>query len=164
MSDNPALAAAIDRGSPVIPVFIWAPEEEGSWRPGAASQWWLGQSLAALKAELEKRGSRLIIRRDPTGAALNDILAESGSSAVFWNRRYEPAAVARDRKLKCELRERGIAAESFNGSLLFEPWTIRNSSGQPFQVFTAFWRACLTKSVAPPFNDAPIFPANIESK
>jgi deoxyribodipyrimidine photo-lyase len=155
MSDNPALAAAIDRGSPVIPVFIWAPEEEGSWRPGAASQWWLGQSLSALKAELEKRGSRLIIRRGPTCAALNDILAESGSSAVFWNRRYEPAAVARDRKLKCELRERGIAAESFNGSLLFEPWTIRNSSGQPFHVFSAFWRACLTKSVAPAFKDAP---------
>ena len=80
MSDNPALAAAIDRGSPVIPVFIWAPEEEGSWRPGAASQWWLGQSLAALKAELEKRGSRLIIRRDPTGAALK----------IFWRNQARP--------------------------------------------------------------------------
>ena len=155
LSDNPALAAAVERGSPVIPVFIWAPEEEGDWRPGAASQWWLSRSLAALNAELEKRGSRLIIRRGPTGKALNDLLAESGATAVCWNRRYEPAAVARDAALKSHLRERGIATESFNGNLLFEPWTIRNGSGQPFRVFTAFWRASLTKPVAPPSKDAP---------
>ena len=155
LSDNPALAAAIDRGSPVIPVFIWAPEEEGAWPPGAASRWWLRRSLAALNAEFEKRGSRLIIRRGPTGKALNDLLAESGASAVFWNRRYESATVARDADLKSQLRERGIATESFNGNLLFEPWTIRNGSGQHFRVFTAFWRACLNKSVAPPSKDAP---------
>jgi len=52
LSDNAALTAAVDRGGPVIPVFIWAPEDEGSWRPGAASQWWLNRSLAALSAEL----------------------------------------------------------------------------------------------------------------
>ena len=155
LSDNPAVAAAVDRSCPVIPVFIWAPEEEGHWRPGAASQWWLDRSLAALGAELGKRGLRLIIRRGPTGTALNDLITESGASAVFWNRRYEPAAVARDLELKSMLRERGIAAESFNGSLLFEPWMIRNACGQPFHVFTAFWRACLIRPVAAPFKDAP---------
>jgi len=155
LSDNPALAAAVDRGSPVIPVFIWAPEEEGAWRPGAASQWWLRRSLAALGADLEKRRSRLIIRRGPTGKALNDLLADSGASTVFWNRRYEPAAVVRDADLKSQLRQHGIGTESFKGNLLFEPWTIQNGSGHPFRVFTAFWRACLTKPVAPPSKDAP---------
>jgi deoxyribodipyrimidine photo-lyase len=155
LSDNPALAAAIERGGPVIPVFIWAPEEEGAWRPGAASQWWLRRSLAALGEDLQKRGSRLIIRRGPSGKALNDLLAESGAATIFWNRRYDPAAVARDADLKLQLRACGIAAESFNGNLLFEPWTIRNGSGQPFRVFTAYWRACLTRSVAPPAQDAP---------
>ena len=48
-------------------------------------------------------------------------MAESGATAVFWNRRYEPAAVARDSQLKSKLREHGLLAESFNGSLLFEP-------------------------------------------
>jgi deoxyribodipyrimidine photo-lyase len=155
LSDNPALAAAVERGSSLIPVFIWAPEEEGSWRAGAASEWWLGRSLAALNAELEKRGSRLIIRRGPTGRALNDLLAESGASALFWNRRYEPAGVARDRELKSKLRESGITVESFNGNLLFEPWMIRNAKGQPFRVFTAFRRACLNNSLAPPSKDPP---------
>ena len=56
-------------------------------------------------------------------------MAESGATAVFWNRRYEPTAVARDSVLELKLREHGLLAESFNGSLLFEPGTIRNQSG-----------------------------------
>ena len=155
LSDNPALAAALDRRGPVIPVFIWAPEEEGDWPPGAASRWWLHHSLASLSAELEKRGSRLIIRRGPTAAALSGLVADSGACAVMWNRRYEPAAVARDREVKSKLRESGVTAESFNGSLLFEPWTIRNSSEQPFRVFTPFWRSCLSKPLTPVCEDAP---------
>ena len=155
LSDNPAMAAAVERRSPVIPVFLWAPEEEGAWPPGAASRWWLGRSLAKLGAQLENRGSRLIVRRGPAAEALSRLVAETGATAVFWNRRYEPAAAARDSDVESNLRERGLLAESFNGSLLFEPWTIRNQNGQPFQVFTAFWRACLTKPTTPPSKNAP---------
>ncbi|MGO9096820.1 MAG: cryptochrome/photolyase family protein [Bryobacteraceae bacterium] len=155
LSDNPAVAAAVEQRSPLIPVFVWAPEEEGAWPPGAASRWWLGRSLARLSEELEHRGSLLIIRRGPTAEAISRLAAESGATAVFWNRRYEPAAVARDSQVKSKLRERGLLAESFNGSLLSEPETILNRSGQPFRVFTAFWRACLTKLATPASKDAP---------
>jgi deoxyribodipyrimidine photo-lyase len=155
LSDNPALAAAIERKSPVIPVYVWAPEEEGTWPPGAASKWWLDRSLADLRAALQLRGSRLIIRRGPTEKALCSLATETGATAVLWNRRYEPAAVARDSNVKSKLLARGLLAESFNGSLLFEPWTIRNQAGKPFRVFTAFWRACLAKPVPPRSADAP---------
>lgn len=33
--DNPALVAALQAAKNVIPVFIWAPEEEGQFQPGA---------------------------------------------------------------------------------------------------------------------------------
>ena len=155
LADNPALAAAVERGRPVIPVYIWAPEEEGAWPPGAASKWWLGRSLAALSADLEKRGSRLIVRQGPAEEAIARLLAETGAGAVFWNRRYEPAVVARDARVKSSLRARGVVAESFNGSLLFEPWSIANQAGKPFRVFTAYWRACMSHSLAPPAGDAP---------
>ncbi len=155
LSDNPALAAALKRKSPVIPVYVWAPEEEGAWPPGAASKWWLDRSLADLGAALEQRGSRLIIRQGPSEEALTSLAMETGAAAVFWNRRYEPAAVARDSDVKSKLLAHGLLAESFNGGLLFEPWTIRNQSGQPFRVFTAFWRACLAKPVPAASKDAP---------
>jgi deoxyribodipyrimidine photo-lyase len=149
--DNPALLAAVRRGGPVIPVFIWAPEEEGDWPPGAASRWWLHQSLKHLDASLRQLGSRLIIHRGPTLDVIRELVKATGSDSVFWNRRYEPTAIKRDSRVKATLQGAGLIAESFNGSLLFEPWTIQTKQGRPYQVFTAFWKACL----AQPPPDAP---------
>ena len=64
LRDNPALDAAVKRGA-VVPVYIWSPEEEGDWPPGAASRWWLHQSLQALDASLRERGSQLILAEGP---------------------------------------------------------------------------------------------------
>ena len=150
LADNPALLAAARCGGPVIPVFIWAPEEEGNWPPGAASCWWLHQSLRQLDASLRQLGSRLIIRRGPTLDAIRDLLQTTGSGAVFWNRRYEPAAIERDSRVKAFLQKGGWTAESFNGSLLFEPWTIHTQQSQPYQVFTPFWKACLPQPAPEP--------------
>lgn len=149
LADNPALLAAVQRGGAVAPVFIWAPEEEGDWPPGAASRWWLHQSLAALARRLDRLGARLILRRGPTLATLRALVAETGAGAVFWNRRYEPAVINRDATVQEALREDGCDAASFNAALLHEPWTIANRAGRPFQVFTPFWRTCLA-AVAPP--------------
>ncbi len=145
LADNLALAAAAKRGGPVVPAFIWAPEEEGDWSPGSASRWWLHQSLTSLHANLQELGSRLVIRRGSTLAELSALAKEVGANAVFWNRRYEPAIIARDAEIKTALRDEGIEAESFNAALLHEPWTIQNQSGKPFQVFTPFWRNCLAQ-------------------
>ena len=112
LSDNPALLAALRHGGPVIPVFIWAPEEEGRWQPGAASRWWLHQSLTQLDASLRQRGSRLIVREGPTLETLRGLLDETGATAVFWNRRYEPAIAARDRnRVKVSLQKDGQSVE-----------------------------------------------------
>jgi deoxyribodipyrimidine photo-lyase len=145
LADNPALATAEKRGGPVVPVFIWSPEEEGAWPPGAASRWWLHQSLAALDDHLLAIGSRLVIRRGPALESLRALAKETGAGAVLWNRRFEPAIIARDANVKKSLRSDGIEAESFNAALLHEPWTIQNQSRKPFQVFTPFWRHCLAR-------------------
>jgi deoxyribodipyrimidine photo-lyase len=148
LADNPALLAAAQRGGPVIPVFVWAPEEEGGWAPGAASRWWLHQSLASLAAELEACGSRLILRRGSSRAVLEQVLAEAGADAVFWSRRTEPALAARDERVRAHLAARGITAAAFAGQLLFEPDEVRTQAGTPFQVFTPFWKAC--QALPPP--------------
>ena len=74
LSDNPALAAAIGRNEPVIPLFIHSPQDEGEWPQGAASNWWLHHSLESLSADLDKAGSKLIIRRGSAAAVLEKIL------------------------------------------------------------------------------------------
>ena len=144
LANNPALCAAIKAGGAVIPLFIWSPEEESPWSPGRASNWWLHQSLAALDAQLRRAGSRLVFRRGPALETLLALGQETGATAVFWNRRYEPALIARDARIKDALRAAGWKAESCNAALLHEPWTVQNKSGRPFQVFTPFWKHCLT--------------------
>ncbi|MFO0003318.1 MAG: deoxyribodipyrimidine photo-lyase, partial [bacterium] len=72
LEDNPALAAAAARGA-VVPAFIWAPEEEAPWEPGAASRWWLHRSLESLATSLAKAGAPLVIRRGPTLEALREL-------------------------------------------------------------------------------------------
>ena len=143
LADNPALLAAVSRGGPVAPVFIWSPDEEGDWRPGAASNWWLHQSLSALARDLEAKGSRLVIRRGPTGEALTRLVKETNARAVFWNRRYEPDVRERDEELASMLGSEGVEVATFNAALLAEPGEIETKQGKPFRVFTPFWKACL---------------------
>src|SRR5690242_1958797 len=94
LQDNPALHAATKRDGAVIPVYIWSPEDEGDWPPGAALRWWLHQSLRALDDSLRKRGSRLILAQGRTTKALTALVEKTNATAVYWNRRYEPAARA----------------------------------------------------------------------
>ena len=150
LQDNPALAAAMGGGAPVVPVYIWDAEGEGRWSAGGASRWWLHHSLAALDGALRERGLRLILVRGESRTVLRDLIKRTGATAVYWNRRYEPATIARDKKFKAELLATGVEAKSFNAALLFEPHTVKNKSGGPFQVFTPYWRHCQTLAVEEP--------------
>ena len=143
LADNPALQAACRRGGPVVPVFVWAPEEEGAWRPGGASRWWLQQSLGQLAGQFRAADAELVIRRGASLAELLRVAKATGARAVFWNRRYEPAVMARDREVEAALRAAGLQTESCNGALLHEPGSVRNQAGRSFQVFTPFWKTCL---------------------
>lgn len=151
LDDHPALAAAKAAGGPIVPVFVWHPEEEGSWAPASASKWWLHRSLRVLDEQLRQHGSRLIIRRGPAAMVLKCLAKETGANRVFWCRRYEPAVIARDTAVKTALRDSGLRVESFNGSLLVEPWEVKTKQGSPFQVFTPFWKSiALTAGFDPP--------------
>ncbi len=140
MSDNPALTAACARGAPVVCLYVL--DEGGDWPMGAASRWWLHHSLKALAATLQTSGVSLVLRQGPGAAVIEDLAAETGAGAIFWNRCYEPSAVARDTLVKERLRRRGLEARSFNANLMREPWEIKTKSGEPYKVFSDYWRAC----------------------
>ncbi len=143
--DNPALSEAVKRGGPVVPVYVYAPQEEGDSAPGAASRYWLHRSLKSLQETLEKAGSRLIVRRGNSREELEAVARSVDAGAVFWNRRYEPGITRRDESIKRVFEERGLEVRSFNGSLLLEPWEVTTRQGEPYKVFTPFWKACLEK-------------------
>jgi deoxyribodipyrimidine photo-lyase len=143
LDDNPALLAAIAERGPVLPAYIWAPEGDGDWPPGAASRWWLHHSLADLDTKLRKLGSRLILRRGPAIDVLQKLVRETGATDVFWNERYEPAAQKVSAAVEKAFENVGVGTNGFHGSLLFDPAGVLNQSRRPFQVFTPYWNACL---------------------
>lgn len=140
LSDNPALHAALGAGHSVVPVYVHAPDEEAPWAPGAATRWWLHHSLNALNQSLRALGSGLTVLRGNTLKSLQGLIESTGAVAVYWNRLYDPALMQRDAAIKESLRTRGVHAESHAGHLLAEPFEIRNGSGEPYRVFTPFWR------------------------
>ncbi|MGF1449671.1 MAG: cryptochrome/photolyase family protein [Opitutales bacterium] len=150
LEDNSALQAAIKRGEPIVPVYIWAPEEEGEWPLGAAAQWWLHQALEDLASKFTDAGLTLILRKGESLKMLRELAEETGAGAVFWNRRYEPVIRERDGKIKKALGDDGMEARSFQSHVIFEPHSIENKSGKPFQVFSPFWRACQTHDFPEP--------------
>lgn len=155
LADNPALTAAVERGGPIIPVYIWSPDDGQPWNVASASRWWLHHSLASLDRDLHQHKSRLIVRLGDPVSEIPKLLKESSASAVFWNRVYEPAHIARDKEIKQSLQADGIEVHSCNGSLLHEPWQVKTGSGTPYKVFTPFSRACLARGEPDEPLDAP---------
>jgi deoxyribodipyrimidine photo-lyase len=143
LHDNLALIAAARRGGPVIPVYIWSPAEEGDWPPGAASKWWLHQSLRELDASLRKRGSRLIIARGAALEVLHRLASRAKADAVHFNERYEPYAITVSKAVRGGLEQGGVEVRGFNSSLLVEPDALLNLSGAPYRVYSAYRRRML---------------------
>ena len=139
ITDHPALNAALKTG-PTVALYIL--DDAMPWAPGGASRWWLHHSLASLRAELAGLNIPLILRRGDSTEQLNDVAHALGATHVFWSRCYEPHAIERDKTIKADLTARGLVVESHSASLLHEPWTIKNQTGNFYRVYTPFSKAC----------------------
>ncbi|GAB1479534.1 DNA photolyase PhrA [Paracoccaceae bacterium] len=146
LDDLPMLAAALQSGRPLLPVFVLDDETRAL---GAASLLRLDLALAAFAGRLAAVGSRLILRRGPALEVLQRLVAETGAAGVLWTRGYDPASKARDSAVKAALRAQGLQAESHPGFLLHEPWALQTGQGGPYRVFTPFWKALRLLPVAP---------------
>ncbi|MGO4690218.1 cryptochrome/photolyase family protein [Glaciibacter sp. 2TAF33] len=144
LADNPALAAAVARGAPVVVVYVLDEESPGIRLLGGANRWWLHHSLNALAHSIGDLGGRLLLRRGSAAVEIPRLVTETDAAVVYWNRRYG-ASREIDADLKVALRAEGVEVSSFQANLLFEPWTVTTGAGSPFRVFTPFWRACLER-------------------
>jgi hypothetical protein len=107
LQDHPALAAAIATGLPVVPVFVWPPESEAAdYAPGAASRWWLHQSLSRLDYFPIRLGDRyrdrlcMDIQTQKSYLFLHDrFLSACGSELCFFESRPNPRPAHWNRSL-----------------------------------------------------------------
>lgn len=138
LSDNPSLFNASSAGS-VVPVYIF--DDVITSKIGAASKVWLFHSLTALNDEL---GGKLLVYRGNPERILLDLIKKYSITQVNWNRCYEPLNIKRDTQIKQILTKQKIQVNTFNGSLLWEPWSVLKADGSPYRVFTPFfYKGCL---------------------
>lgn len=142
--DNPGLVAAAASGA-VVPVFIF---DDTVADLGAAPKWRMGLGLAHLIARIEALGGRVVLRSGAASEVLLELAKEVGAGGVYWNRLYDKAAIARDTAVKSALKTAGIQAQSSNGHLCFEPWTVETKTGGYYKVYTPFWNTVRARGVA----------------
>lgn len=147
LSDHTALDAASRTGQPVIPVFI---RDSSVDDLSAAPKWRLGLGLQRFQKTLEQLGSRLTLRSGPALEVLQSLIRDTGATAVYWSRLYDPDGVSRDTGVKAALKQDGITAKSFGGHLLFEPWTVETKTGGYYRVYTPFWNMVKARDVEAP--------------
>ena len=158
LADNPAQNAAANKGS-VLPIYILDDQNSRNNRMGEASRWWLHCSLLELDKSLN--GNLCIFKGDPK-KIIAELATAINATGIFWNRCYEPWRISRDKLIKADLIAKGINVESYNGSLLWEPWDVLKTDNTPYKVFTPFYRkGCL--NAGSPRQPLPI-PKNLRTK
>jgi deoxyribodipyrimidine photo-lyase len=140
LADHEPLAAA-RAGGEVVPLFVldphfFAPDRAARLAPRMQ---FLLASLAELEASIAAAGSRLLVVPGRSVEVVPRLARELRCDRVVAHRWTEPFARERDRRVAAGLG--AIPLELFEGETLAPPETLRNGSGQPFVVYSAFARA-----------------------
>ncbi len=139
MTDNQALAAALAASDRVVPTFVIDPRLLESQVVGAKRLAFLFAGLRSLDADLQARGSRLIVRRGDPVEELRKLADESGATGVFAEEDVTPFARQRDRAVAEQL-----PLHLTGGLTVHPPDAVLKDDGSPYTVFTPFskrWRA-----------------------
>jgi len=140
IADNIALTSARRRSSRVVGVFCLDPGILQRDDVAPARVTYLIGSLHELQESYLQAGSQLLIFQGLPTEVLPAIATGLGAKAVLWNKDVEPYSRDRDRIVAATLREAGIEVETFWDQLLHAPKEVMTGAGQPYTVYTPFWR------------------------
>lgn len=145
LTDNSGLYHALKENPQVLPVFIFDKEilDELEDRDDARVNF-IYVTVLALKSELEKIGSTLLVVHDSPIKFFKSITPK----AVYTNSDYEPYAKKRDTAVKKIFIENGVKFNAYKDQVIFDKGDILKNDGTPYTVFTPYskkWRAHLTQ-------------------
>ena len=144
-TDNTALNAAMANG-PTVALYVLSPAQ---WQAHHDSpnkvDFWL-RNLHALRDELNALGVPLLIRQvehwQDIGELLLTLCQQLQVRAVQVNAEYGVNETRRDQSVAACLARAGVAWHSHLDQLLFAPGSLLTQSGQCFQVYSQFRKAC----------------------
>ena len=162
LHDNAAFDWACDNSDTVIPVYIHSPEEEKPWAPGAASRWWLHQSLSALESKLAASGLKLHFFTGHSEDVLTSIIKDTNADTLVYNRLYEQHLHSRDVHIEKALKAK-LDVLSFDSGMFYAPGSILNNQQLPYRVFTPFYKK-IRPALSPQYTGQPAAKTGVSLK
>jgi deoxyribodipyrimidine photo-lyase len=140
ISDNLGLAAARQKSSKIVGVFCLDRNILDRDDVAPARVTYMIGCLQELQRSYQEAGSELLILQDEPTRAIPKLAEKLKATHVFWNLDVEPYSKIRDKKVTEALQEKNITVENFWDRILHEPGKIMTGSGNPYTVYTPFWK------------------------
>ncbi|WP_435347576.1 cryptochrome/photolyase family protein [Haloarchaeobius sp. HRN-SO-5] len=154
-ADNHALASAaaqVDASGPVVPAFVF---DDAVLAHGSSNRVaFMLDALDALQTWYRERGSDLVVRHGDPREVLPSLATDLDAERVWWNEGYSGLARERDAAVQRALDAVDVDHESVGDALHHEPGSITTNDGDPYSVYTYFWRKWRDRPKADPY-DAP---------
>lgn len=152
LDDNAGLSAALKSGLPVLPIFIFDADILDSLEKNDARVSFIYECLQSIHNELNTLESGLLIKHGDLLEVWEQLLKEYTVKKVFFNKDYEPYAIARDQKIVDLFLSHGISAYAFKDQVIFEKSEITKADGKPYTVYTPYKKKWLSYFNAPNFS------------
>ncbi|WP_435075754.1 cryptochrome/photolyase family protein [Halorubrum sp. HHNYT27] len=137
LADNVGLAAAANQGE-VAAVFVF--DDDVLAHASDVRVRRLLDGLASLRDDYRDRGSDLLVAHGDPEAVLPELAEALDADRVVWNRDYSGLARERDAAVRQALNEVDVAREAHHDAVLHTPDSIRTNAGDPYSVYTYYWR------------------------
>ncbi len=150
---HPALARAATAGS-VVGVFV---VDDDIWpRASPRRRAWFAHALVHLR---QLTDGALVVRRGRPLQVLSELADQVGASAVYATDDHGPVGRRRDTEVGGALAARGLDVHFVGSNWAVAPGAIRSQSGQPYQVFTPYYRQWLPTVAGrdAPSTDRPVW-------
>ena len=141
LNDNDAINNSIKNHKSTAFVFIF---DKNLYKKshGSANLWWLEESLSQLRKRLLSKKIHLNILMGEYVPVALKIIKNNNVKSVFMNQNKHPEFIKKENNLSEELNKINVNLYSFNKTTLEDPKTIMNKSGEPYKVYTPFYKHC----------------------
>ncbi len=143
LDDHAGLAAAASRGN-VLPLLVIDRSLETRLERSPRRAAFYCSAVRALAAELEERGSRLVVRRGVPETILPRYARDAGASGVAWASAYDLDGIEQDQRVQSSLEEAGFAAVVVHDAPAVAPEESaaeRSAPGLGYRAFAPYFNA-----------------------
>ena len=137
LTKNGGLIEATANHEQVVVFYLY---KQGIYKDQEAQKWWLSKSLLNFRKKLNNLNITLEIVETNSFQIFFDKLINKKDFSIYWNKVYEPNYLKFDEYLITALKNKNIHHKRFKGNALNEIDEIKKGDGNPFKVFTPFWR------------------------